>query len=376
MQVRRLSIAALALAFLPSCDSDDPAAPNFGPIRVETLTTGYDVPDAIAVISEDEFLFAERSGALYHYDRGQVTEIRDIPQSVMADGYGGLLDVSLHPVYATNRLVYIAYNDTGFDLSVARFELMGDRAANVEVIYRANSFSIGSRIVWEDSSHFFLSLGIGGSPYPDAGPQDLGLDVGKIHRLTAEGSVPANNPILPGATAPTTVWSYGHRNPQGLVYDAAQGRLVANEHGPLGGDELNTVTAGANYGWPLFSYGLNYDGTGVSNMTETEAAGVSVLPDKAWGPNSRVAPSGLLLSQSPLFPTWRRSFLMGAMYRQDLIRYDPITDETETVLDRVGRVRSIASLPGGQLLISVDAGSPNARDRGRILRLSPADGVG
>src|SRR6185503_12202632 len=120
----------------------------------------------------------------------------------------------------------------------------------------------------------FLSLGVGGTPYPEPGPQDLTSDLGKIHRLMADGQIPADNPILPGAAKPSSIWSYGHRNPQGLYYDAAKGTLYATEHGPLGGDEFNIVVAGANYGWPLFSYGLNYNKTPVSNMTEDAARAV------------------------------------------------------------------------------------------------------
>ncbi len=241
----------------------------------------------------------------------------------------------------------------------------------MEVIWESSEFSIGSRIAWQDASYFFLSFGVGGDPYPDPGPQDLGSDVGKIHRLTADGKIPPDNPILPGASAPSTIWSYGHRNPQGLHYDAVQRTLYATEHGPLGGDELNIITAGGNYGWPLFSYGLNYDQTPVSNMTEQEAATVSILPAKFWGPDFRVAPSGLLFVEDSQFPSWNGSFLLGTLNPQHLLRYDPATDETEIVLTNVGRVRDIAQLPSGRLLIAVDAGSPNPSDLGRIIRLPP-----
>ena len=189
--------------------------------RVDTtepgvLASGYWIPDGIAVIGEGEFLFADRGGAIYHYSNGSVTAVRGVPPSKTSTVYGGLLDVSLHPSFPNSRLVYIAYDDASFGLAVARFELRDDRAERLSVIYRSREFSIGSRIAWEDSSHFFLSFGVGGDPYPAPGPQDLSSDVGKIHRLTASGQVPPDNPILPGASKPSTVWSYGHRNPQGL----------------------------------------------------------------------------------------------------------------------------------------------------------------
>ncbi|MGH9889114.1 MAG: PQQ-dependent sugar dehydrogenase, partial [bacterium] len=257
------------------------------------LASGYWIPDGIAVIGESEFLFADRGGALYHYVSGRVTEVRGLPPSKTSTVYGGLLDVSLHPSFLNSRLVYIAYDDASYGLAVARFELRDDRAEKLSVIHTSNKFSIGSRIEWEDPSHFFLSFGVGGDPYPDPGPQDLSSDVGKIHRLMADGQIPPDNPILPGASKPSTIWSYGHRNPQGLYYDSLKRTLYATEHGPLGGDELNMVVAGGNYGWPLFSYGLNYDRTRVSDMSESAARAVSILPMKYWGPDDRVAPSGL-----------------------------------------------------------------------------------
>jgi len=366
-------LLAVGLLLLPSCQADQLLAPDDGTTEPGVLVAGYGIADAIAVIGEEEFLFAERSGALHHYVGGEVTEVEGIPVSRTVDAgrFGGLLDVSLHPDFQDNRLVYIAYDDAAFGLAVARFELRDDRAQNLEVIYESDDFSIGSRIAWEDASHFFLSFGVGGSPYPVPGPQDLSADLGKIHRLTADGQIPPDNPLLPEASEPSTIWSYGHRNPQGLHYDTAQQTLYESEHGPLGGDELNIITAGGNYGWPLFSYGLNYDGTPVSDMTEEEAAAMSILPVKFWGPDFRVAPSGLLLVEDSQFPSWNGSFLFGALNPQHLLRYDPATDETEIVRTRIGRVRDVVQLPSGKLLISVDAGSPKPSDSGRIILLEP-----
>ena len=354
------------LALLPlllwSCQAADPTADG-GMTEPGVLASGYWIPDGIAVIGEGEFLFADRGGTLYHYVGGGVTAVRGLPPSRTSGVYGGLLDVSLHPSFRDSRLVYIANNDNSFDLAVARFELRNDRAERLSVIYESDEFSIGSRIEWEDPSHFFLSFGVGGDPYPAPGPQDLSADVGKIHRLTADGQIPPDNPILPGASKPSTIWSYGHRNPQGLYYDASARKLYETEHGPLGGDELNIVVAGGNYGWPLFSYGLNYDRTPVSGMSEDAARAVSILPEKFWGPDFRVAPSGLLFVDGGL--------LLGALRLQHLLRYGPATGETEIVLPNVGRVRDIAQLPSGKLLIAVDAGSPKQSDRGRIIEVSP-----
>jgi glucose/arabinose dehydrogenase len=167
-------------------------------------SSGYGIADGIAVIGEGEFLFADRGGTLYHYVGGGVTEVRGLPRSRTSGVFGGLLDVSLHPGFPDSRLVYIAYNDAAFGLTVARFELRDDRAERLSLIYQSEEFSIGSRIEWQDPSHFFLSFGVGGDPYPAPGPQDLSADAGKIHRLMADGQIPPDNPILPGALAPST----------------------------------------------------------------------------------------------------------------------------------------------------------------------------
>ena len=370
--LHRIHVRPVALLpfLLWSCEAADPTA-HREMAEPGVLASGYWIPDGIAVIGEGEFLFADRGGALYHYVNGGASAVRGLPRSRTSGVFGGLLDVSLHPTFPDSRLVYIAYNDNSFDLTVARFELRDDRVESLSVIYKSDEFSIGSRIEWEDPSHFFLSFGAGGDPYPAPGPQDLSSDVGKIHRLTADGQVPPDNPILPGALKPSTIWSYGHRNPQGLHYDASKRMLYATEHGPFGGDELNVVRAGGNYGWPLFSYGLNYNRTRVSDMSEDAARAVSILPLKFWGPDNRVAPSGLLFVEGSQFASWNGAFLLGALNPQHLLRYDPATGETEIVLRNVGRVRDIAQLPSGKLLIAVDSGSPKPSDRGRIIELSP-----
>jgi hypothetical protein len=216
---KHLGLLALLPLLLWSCQAEDPTA-NAGMSEPGVLASGYWIPDGIAVIAEGEFLFADRGGTLYHYKGGGVTAVRGLPRSRTSGVFGGLLDVSLHPSFPDSRLVYVAYNDNAFDLTVARFELRDERAERLSVIYKSDEFSIGSRIEWQDSSHFFLSFGVGGDPHPAPGPQDLSADVGKIHRLTVDGQIPPDNPILPGAVKRSTIWSYGHRNPQGLYYDA------------------------------------------------------------------------------------------------------------------------------------------------------------
>lgn len=276
--------------------------------------------------------------------------------------------MALHPDFETNGLVYLAYVGTDYRMAIVRFDFSDRTVRDVEVVFRSNAFSIGSRIEWADPDHFFVTQGMAGYPHPDPGAQDLGNHSGKVHRLRADGSVPDDNPVFDGAPAPTSVWSYGHRDTQGLLFEG--GVLYANEHGPLGGDELNVVERGGNYGWPLFSHGLNYDRTPVGAMTEAEAAESTVLPLKAWGPEFNMAPSGLVRLAGSAFPAWDGAFVWGALAQRRLVAYDPATDRTAILVDGAGRIRDLAQLPSGALLVLRDATDLEARD-GQVVKVSP-----
>ncbi|MDW3646068.1 MAG: PQQ-dependent sugar dehydrogenase [Bacteroidia bacterium] len=372
-----VSIGIILLLSLNSCEETGAGEiqPDFGEVNVEVMASGFQIPWSIEVIGENEFLFTERLGKLYQYKEGTTSLINLLPISatVRFDGltYGGFMDVSLHPRYADNGWVYLAYVNTDYRLSVVRFQVEEGSAKVKEFIFESNAFSIGSRIVWQDERHFFLTQGLGGNPLPEPGPQDLTNDGGKIHRLLEDGQIPPDNPIFPNASAPTTVWSYGHRDPQGLFYDENAEILYSHEHGPLGGDELNIITKGDNFGWPLFSYGLNYDETPVSNLSEQDAASSTILPIKYWGTDFRLAPSGLLKLDNSNFTDWNGSFLIGSLGLQGLFSYNVLRDESRMLLEGIGRVRDVVQLPSGNLLISIDAASPRAADEGRILKLSP-----
>lgn len=361
--------------FFYSCRQ--PEVETFGteyPVNVEVLAEGFDIPWAIDVIDEEDFLISERMGGLYRYRHGELQLIEGLPKSQTYKSdrhYGGNMDVSLHPKFKSNQWVYLAYVNLDYHLSVVRFKLEGNQAIEPEIIYTSNYFSIGSRIAWQDDKHFFLTFGLGGTPKPDPGSQDLDDPRGKILRLKADGSLPDDNPVFPAAKEPLGIWTYGHRDPQGLYYDTKDSILYSNEHGPLGGDELNIIQKGENYGWPLFSYGLNYDVTKVSDMTEEQAALQTILPIKYWEPHFRLAPSSLLKLENSNFEPWNGSFLIGGLSYQCLVRYHPGTDETEIVWPEAGRVRDVAQLPSGDLVVLIDEGTPNWWRKGRIVKLTP-----
>ncbi len=341
----------------------------------EVIVTGYAIPWAIEILAEEEYLFTERLGNLLYFKDGTTKELSGIPEVMTVENsgltYGGLMDVSLHPDFSENGLVYVAYVNENGIMAVGRFDFSGRAVEDFEVIFESNTFSIGSRIIWDNSRHFYVSHGMGGSPDPDPGPQDLSHDSGKIHRLMEDGSIPDDNPIFDGFSDPTSIWSYGHRDPQGLYFDREEEVLYSTEHGPLGGDELNIVTKAGNYGWPLYSNGLNYDRSAVSSLSEEEASQQFVMPLKTWGPQFNMAPSGLEKLEESLFTDLNGSFLLGSLAQQRLIAYSPESGRTSILLDRIGRVRDVAQLPSGGLLILLDYRSPKLEDSGRIVKITP-----
>ena len=351
-----------------------PGGVEFAPLdaTLEVVASGFGIPWAVEVLGEDEYLVSERFGSLVHVRDGEMIELGGLPASQIFPApplyLGGYNDVSLHPQFETNGLVYLAYVGVDYRMAVGRFDFSDRTVRDFEVVFQSNAFSIGSRIAWQDDDHFFVTQGMAGYPHPDPGAQDLGNHSGKIHRLHADGSVPSDNPVFDGTAGPTSIWSYGHRDTQGLLIE--DGVLYSNEHGPLGGDELNVIERGGNYGWPLFSFGLNYDETPVGGMTEAEAAQTTVLPLKAWDRTFNMAPSGLVRLEASAFPTWDGAFLWGSLAQRRLIAYDPSTDRTAILLDDVGRIRDVTQLPSGALLILLDATdleTPN----GQIVKVLP-----
>ncbi|PAP75069.1 PQQ-dependent sugar dehydrogenase [Rubrivirga marina] len=338
---------------------------------LQVVASGFRIPWAVEVLGEDELLVSERFGQLVHVRDGEVRTLEGLPTGQILPVpplyIGGYNDVSLHPQFETNGLVYLAYVGSDYRMAVGRFDFSDRTVRDFEVVFHSNAFSIGSRIAWLDDGHFLVTQGMAGYPLPDPGAQVLANHSGKIHRLRADGSVPPDNPVFDGATEPTSVWSYGHRDTQGLLVEG--GVVYSNEHGPLGGDELNVIERGGNYGWPLFSYGLNYDGTPVGEMTEAEAAEATVLPVKAWGSEFNMAPSGLVRLAGSAFPAWDGAFAWGALAQRRLVAYDPATDRTAILLEAAGRIRDVAQLPSGALLVLRDATDLEARD-GEVVRVT------
>ena len=355
-------------------------------LREQVLAEGFEIPFDVAILDDDTFLVSDRVGRLVRYDDGTVTEIQGLPEvttfpdpGLPAMLHGGLMDVALHPLYPDEPWIYLSYlSEEGF-LKVDRFQLRDDTAVSFEPVFKSRGpgyYGNSSRIVWQDDRHFFLN--IGGSTLstvsdPILVAQDLNNDWGKLHRLTDDGRIPADNPLLPARDQPTSIWSYGHRDVTGLWQDPATKEWLAVEHGPKGGDEFNVITRGKNYGWPLFTYGIDYSGAKISLISEKEAAATTVLPEHTWtiateDGGQAIAPAFLLGVRESALPALNGRFLLSSLAFRWLLVYDRDTRETRT-LPVSGRLRNAAQLPDGRILVLRERTGPFASD-GQVIALS------
>jgi aldose sugar dehydrogenase len=280
----------------------------------------------------------------------------------------GLHDIALHPDFARNGWIYVSYSSGTRERSttaIDRFRLRGNQVLDRERIFTADAYSedrfhYGGRMVFKDG---FLYVTIGDRHHQDRA-QELDNHAGKILRLTDTGKVPPDNPFVGDKDAKPEIWSYGHRNPQGFILDPATGDLWSHEHGPLGGDELNLVKRGANYGWPVISYGWQYDGGPIGKGIVRQDG----MEQPLWVWTPAIAPSGMILYTGEKFPQWRGSFFIGAMARPHLNRI--VLEEGGVVIEerllnrKVGRVRLVAQSPEGLIYIGCDDG--------KLLRIEPA----
>jgi glucose/arabinose dehydrogenase len=348
--------------------------------RVVPVADDIRVPLSMAFLPNGDLLVAEKEGVLRRVVPGQASaaSIGGVPR-VFSGGQGGLHEVALHPAFAETNLVYLAYaKETGAGratTALARGRLEGDALVDVRELFVAQTTSsagvhFGGRIAFDGAGHLFLSVGDrGASPSGDLArhpAQDRSNHQGTIVRLRDDGSVPPDNPFVGEAGVQPEIWSYGHRNPQGLVYDAGTGTLWATEHGPRGGDELNVVLPGRNYGWPVITFGRNYSGTTITR--DTARAGME-QPVAYWVPS--IATSGLLLYTGDAFPAWRGNLFVGGLAGEQLARVTVrgTTKTAEETLLRgvLGRIRDVRQGPDGFMYLALDRdGGP-----GTIVRLEP-----
>ncbi len=356
----------------PEADTDQGQEVENPEYTMETITNEIDVPWGMDWLPDGDMLITARSGNLWLYSNGSLADepIAGVPE-VWARSQGGLLDVQAHPNYEENGWIYLTYSSPeggeGANTALMRAKLNEERTAltDNEVLYKAEPNSsrgqhFGSRIVFDNEGHVFFGIGDRGNR--DVNPQDITRDGGKVYRLNDDGSIPQDNPFV-GKEGVDAVFAYGIRNPQGMDLHPETGQLWEHEHGPRGGDEINIIEAGNNYGWPEISFGINYDGTSFTD--DTAKAGME-QPEWYWDPS--IAPSGMTFVTSDKFPAWKGDLLVGSLkfgYVMHVDLEDGKVVGEEKVFEDAGRVRDVRQGPDGNIYIATET-------ENGIIRVSPA----
>ena len=373
--LRSLVYAVLLLlcpALLAAQQVETIKAGNGALLDVSKVAGPFDHPWAIAFLPDERMLVTERNtGKLYRVDTtamAEKTEITGTPD-VYARGQGGLLDVVLDPNFATNRYVYLSYAKPGdgplSTAALGRGRLQGDSLVGFTDIFVQQPYfngmkHYGNQIVFSPDGRFIYF--VMGERFQFDPAQDLSNHWGKVVRIRPDGSVPNDNPFVNRAGAKPEIWSYGHRNIESMAFQPGSNELYVVEMGPLGGDELNRVVKGDNYGWPNESYGDNYDGT---QLPKPAANSPYHQPVRHWSPV--ISPSGMMFYTGNVFPDWRNNAFVGGLSSHDLVRLvidgDSVTEEER--LPMPGRIRDVETGPDGAIYLVTDA------DKGEIWKIVP-----
>ena len=364
--MKKIIIPCLFLFSLLSVGCEAQVKPNDIPLKedsknykLETVAADIANPWGMTWLPDGSMLVTEKSGILYHIKNNQKTEIKNVPE-VYNRGQGGLLDIAVHPKYVTNGWIYITYSSTegggeGGNTKLIRAKLENESLVQIESLYKAmpnttKGQHFGSRIVFDNEGYLYFSVGDRGEHYVN--PQDINRDGGKIYRLNDDGSIPKDNPFVGKAGAKEAIYTYGNRNPQGMAKNPLTGAIWLHEHGPKGGDEINIVKKGANYGWPVVTYGIDYSGATISE--ESQKAGIED-PIYYWVPS--IAPSGMTFVTGDLYPDWKGHLLVGSLKFQYL---ELVKLKGNTVIGRqkiatdIGRLRNVAQGPDGYIYMGVE----------------------
>ena len=343
-------------------------------VKLDTVASGLKSPWGMAFLPDGDLLVTDRNGEVYRVGKGgQKTTVSGGP-SVVVEGQGGLLDVALHPDFAQNGFVYMSYSAMKMEgdqklssTAVVRAKLTGNTLTDQKIIFEALPYSktrhhYGSRLQFDKQGFLYISVGDRGSEKEN--PQFLDRDAGKVHRIHDDGRIPTDNPFVGKGDAHGSVYSYGHRNPQGMTRNPETGAIWTDEHGPRGGDEVNIIKKGANYGWPVICYGINYDGKPITNLTAKEGM---EQPLTYWLPS--IGPSGMAFVEGNKYPGWKGDLLVGSLRFQYLNRCvlegNKVVKE-ENLLKNIGRLRNVKMGPDGYIYVSVE-------DPGYLFRLMPVN---
>ena len=370
------SLSACKKNIVPST-ADKGQTPSGEPsakLKTTEVLTGQEIIWGMDWLPNGDMLFTERKGSIKRFSNGQISELKGLPSDIEARNQGGLLDLKVHPDYAKNGWVYITYSAAEAGVTsekLSRFKISGNDITDLQVVYKTSATNkwrghYRSRIAFGKDGKLYFCIGEGGATSrggrdsPNQNAQNVNEGWGKVHRINDDGSIPADNPVLPGNSAPTTVYSYGHRNPQGLVVNPETGDIFDAEHGPKGGDEINLIKKGANYGWPWISYGVNYDDVPVTD--NPKMAGMTD-PVHYYVPS--IGTCGMVFVNSPNFKAWKGNLLVGGLaknYISRVVLKDNKFVSEEKLLEKIGRVRNIKQGPDGNFYVSLE-------NPGRILKI-------
>ena len=362
----------LALLLTPAVANAQAIQTSAGELRVDTIAKDLSHPWGLQFLPDGRMIVTERDGDIRIVAKdGKMSPPLAGAPKVLARGQGGMLDIALDRNFASNQTIYFCFADQvdgGGQAALARAKLdAGDKPklTDVKVIFRqegppSSGNHYGCRIAQAPDNNLFLAVGEHFSHRDQA--QNLGNHLGKVIRVAPDGAVPKDNPFVGKQGAKPEIWSYGHRNPQGLAINPASGQLWEQEHGPRGGDEINIVAKGKNYGWPVIGYGVDYSGAKIHEGTQK--AGME-QPIKYWVPS--IAPSGMAFYNADLIPKWKSSLFNGALVFKGIVRLaldgNKVTGEERIELGE--RIRDVRQGPDGALYLLTDSSN------GRILRIAP-----
>lgn len=314
---------------------------------------------SIEFFEDNSILAAVKSGSLFHYINGEKIEIGGLPE-IYLRGQGGLMDIVLHPDFKENNWLYFSYasedtGEKGGNTTISRAKLINNNLVDLEVLYKASPNTrkgqhFGGRLTFDNENYLYFSVGDRGNR--DVYPQDINLDGGKIYRINDDGSIPSDNPFFNNPNAKKAIYSYGHRNPQGMFKHPITGKIWTNEHGPRGGDEINIIKKGKNYGWPKITYGINYSGT---TITKNKSLPKMEQPLYYWLPS--IAPSSFEYISSDIYPNWKGSLLAGALVFKYIERISLKNDKVvyrSKIAENLGRPRDIKQGPDGFVYVSIE----------------------
>ena len=360
---RRLAVV-YCVVLTSSAFAQQPKAPlvdSTQSYEYQLVTKGVDIPWGMDWLDDETILVSDRKGELRIIRGGKLLneKVTGLPE-LRAQGQGGLLDVAVDPNYVINNLIYFSYSGLegegeGAHTSVMRAKLHNFKLTEQTVIFEAGPNTkkgqhYGSRLAFDNQGYLYISSGDRGNR--DVNPQRLDRDGGKVHRINSDGSIPEDNPFVGQKDANPSIYSYGHRNPQGMEKHPVTGDIWTHEHGPKGGDEINIIHKGANYGWPVISYGVNYSGSSFTELTEKEG-----MQQPAWYWTPSIAPSGMTFVTSDLYPNWKGKIIVGSLKFAYLVALELDGDKVlsqETMFPGIGRVRNVKQGADGYIYVATD----------------------